>query len=57
MTETLLTGLLKGNKMDFSAITAAVDVSTVAAAIIAMAAIKIVPNVARWAGNKLANFF
>lgn len=43
--------------MDFTPITSAVDVSTVAVAIIAMAAIKIVPNVARWAGNKLANFF
>lgn len=43
--------------LDFSGVTAAVDISTVAAAIIAMAAIKILPNVAKWAGNKLANFF
>lgn len=43
--------------MDFSAVLAAVDVSTVALAIIAMAALKVGPNVARWAGNKLAGFF
>lgn len=43
--------------MDFSSITEAVNVSTVASAIIAMGAIKILPNVARWAANKLANFF
>jgi hypothetical protein len=43
--------------MDFSAILNAVDVTTVAVAIIAMAALKAGPNVARWAGNKLANFF
>lgn len=43
--------------MDLSAITSAVDVTTVAAAIIAMAALKVGPNVAKWAGNKLAGFF
>lgn len=43
--------------MDFSAITGAVDVTTLVAAILAMAAIKIGPNVAKWAGNKLAGFF
>lgn len=43
--------------MDFSAISAAVDISTVATAIIAMGALMIVPNVARWATKKLANFF
>ena len=43
--------------MDFSSISAAVDVSTVAVALIAMGAVKIVPNVARWASNKLASFF
>jgi hypothetical protein len=43
--------------MDFAPILAAVDVDTVAVAILAMAAIKIGPNVAKWAGNKLAGFF
>ncbi|MGE5470586.1 MAG: hypothetical protein ACM3X0_07315 [Bacteroidota bacterium] len=43
--------------MDFSSVTSAVSIGTVSTAIIAMAAIKILPNVARWAGNKLANFF
>lgn len=42
---------------DYSSITSAVSIGTVSAAIIAMAAIKILPNVAKWAGNKLANFF
>lgn len=43
--------------LDFSAVTSAVNIATVSTAIIAMAAIKILPNVAKWAGNKLANFF
>lgn len=43
--------------MDLSPITSAVDVTTVAVAIIAMAALKVGPNVAKWAGNKLAGFF
>jgi hypothetical protein len=43
--------------MDFSAITDAVSVTGVAAAIIAMGALKIGPNVAKWAANKLASFF
>lgn len=43
--------------LDFSPITSAVDVGTIAVAVIALAAIKIGPNVAKWAGNKLANFF
>jgi len=43
--------------MDLSAITSAVDVSTVAVAIIAMGALKVGPNVAKWAANKLASFF
>lgn len=43
--------------MDFSSISAAVDISTVSTAIIAMGALMIVPNVARWAAKKLANFF
>lgn len=43
--------------MDFSTITAAVDVGTVTAGLIAMGAIMIVPNVAKWAVKKLAGFF
>ena len=43
--------------MDFSDITAAVSVATVSAAIIAMGAVKIGPNVAKWATNKLVSFF
>lgn len=43
--------------MDFSALTDAVNVATVTTAIIAMGAIKIVPNVAKWGVNKIANFF
>lgn len=43
--------------MDFSSISAAVSVAGVSAAIIAMGAIKIVPNVAKWATNKLVTFF
>lgn len=43
--------------MDFSAITAAVDVGTVTAGLVAMGAIMVVPNVARWAVRKLAGFF
>lgn len=43
--------------MDFTPITAAVTIGTLVVAIIAMGAIKIGPNVARWASNKLASFF
>lgn len=43
--------------LDLSPITSAVDVGTIAVAIIALAAIKIGPNVAKWAGNKMAGFF
>lgn len=39
--------------MDFSTVTAAVDAGTVVAAIAAIAAIKILPNVARWGFNKV----
>lgn len=34
--------------MDFTNITAAVDATTIVAALTAIAAIKILPNVARW---------
>lgn len=43
--------------MDLSSITAAVSVAGVSAAIIAMGAVKIVPNVASWATKKLVGFF
>ncbi|MCZ4130395.1 hypothetical protein [Stutzerimonas balearica] len=37
--------------MDFTAITSAVDASTVVAAISAIAAIKVLPGVAKWGFN------
>lgn len=43
--------------MDFSAITTAIDVSTVLAAIAAIAAIKVLPGFARWAYSKVINWF
>ena len=43
--------------LDFSSITSAVSVAGVSAAIIAMGALKVGPNVAKWAANKLASFF
>lgn len=43
--------------VDYSGIASAVDVSTVAVAIVAMGALKIAPNVAAWAVNKLSRFF
>ena len=43
--------------MDFAAVTSAVDASTVVAAIGAVAAVKILPNVARWGFSKVVNWF
>lgn len=43
--------------MDFSSLTDAVSLSTVTTAIIAMGALMIVPNVARWGVRKIAGFF
>lgn len=43
--------------LDLTPITAAVDVGTISVAIIALAAIMMGPNVAKWAGRKLAGFF
>jgi len=43
--------------LDFGSITSGVDVSTVATAIIAMGALQILPNVAKWGAKKLASFF
>lgn len=43
--------------MDFSTISSAVDVSTVATAIIGMGALMILPSVAKWGAKKIATFF
>lgn len=43
--------------IDYSGIEGAVDVTTVATAIVAMAVLKVGPNVASWASRKLAGFF
>lgn len=43
--------------MDFSAITSAVDATTVIAGITALAAVKIGPNVAKWGYNKVITWF
>lgn len=43
--------------MDFTAITAAVDATTIVAALGAIAAVKILPNVARWGYSKVINWF
>ena len=51
------TGLAMAADDDYSSIGAAVGVAGVVTAIIAMGAIKIGPNVAKWAANKLASFF
>lgn len=39
--------------MDFTAITSAVDATTIVAGLTAIAAVKILPNVARWGYNKV----
>lgn len=43
--------------MDFSDIAAGLSAATAVTAIIGMGAIKIGPNFAKWATNKIANFF
>lgn len=43
--------------LDFSAITSAVDATTIVAAISAIAAIKVLPNVAKWGYNKVIGWF
>lgn len=42
---------------DYSSITTAVAIGGVSTAIVAMGAVKIVPNVTKWATNKLVSFF
>lgn len=43
--------------MDFTAVTGAVTATTVVAAIGAIAAIKILPGVAKWGFNKVIGWF
>ncbi|WP_275446837.1 hypothetical protein [Pseudoalteromonas sp. McH1-42] len=43
--------------MDFSSVTSAVDSTTIVAAITAIAAIKILPGVARWGYNQVIGWF
>jgi len=43
--------------MDFSSLTESISLGTVTTAIIAMGALMIVPNVARWGVRKIAGFF
>lgn len=43
--------------MDFTNVTAAVDATTIVAALTAIAAIKILPGVARWGYNKVIGWF
>lgn len=43
--------------MDFSAITAAVSAETIVAAITAIAAVKVLPGVAKWGFNKVIGWF
>lgn len=43
--------------MDFTALTAAVDATTIVAAIGAIAAVKILPGVAKWGFNKVIGWF
>ncbi|MDR1994038.1 hypothetical protein [Azonexus sp.] len=43
--------------VDFTEIIAAVSLAGVAAGIVAMGAVKIVPIVAKWGTNKLVGFF
>lgn len=43
--------------MDFSAITAAIDATTIVSAIGAIAAVKILPGVAKWGYGKVISWF
>jgi hypothetical protein len=43
--------------MDFTSVTSAVDATTIVAAITAIAAIKILPPVAKWGYNKVISWF
>ena len=43
--------------MDFTNVNAAVDATTIVAALTAVAAVKIAPGVARWGYNKVITWF
>lgn len=43
--------------LDFTAVTSAIDATTIVAAITAIAAIKILPGVAKWGYNKVIGWF
>lgn len=43
--------------MDFTDITSAIDATTIVAALTAIAAVKILPGVARWGYNKVISWF
>lgn len=43
--------------MDFTSVVAAVDATTIVAALTAIAAIKMLPGVARWGYNKVIGWF
>lgn len=43
--------------MDFTNVTAAVDAATIVAALTAIAAIRILPGVAKWGYNKVIGWF
>lgn len=43
--------------LDFSAITEAIDATTIVAAISAIAAVKILPGVAKWGYSKVIGWF
>lgn len=46
-----------GAGLDFSAITSAIDATTIVAAIAAIAAIKVLPGVAKWGFGKVIGWF
>lgn len=54
---TTLAGVASAAPLDLGPITAAVDVGTIVVAIVALGAIMMGPNVAKWASKKLAGFF
>lgn len=43
--------------MDFDPITSAIDVTTIVAALTAIAAVKILPGIATWGYNKVIGWF
>jgi len=43
--------------MDFTGVTTAIDSTTIVAAITAIAAVKILPGVAKWGFNKVIGWF